>query len=80
MGGDLKRTGPQKTRGSGLSSVPQNSAEPLGFCRRACIVENLLKKPLTETQKVLQNFGSEAQLFQILESRLSFLLQNPQGF
>ena len=50
-----------------LPNSSQNSAEPLGFCRR--VLPNLLhsEKPAEEPShrnpKVLQNFGSQAQLF-----------------
>ena len=54
-----------KRRARALPFTPANSTEPLGFCggfcRRVCIVEDVLKNPHTEPQR-LQNFGSQAQL------------------
>ena len=53
---------------SGLPPLPpQNSAEPLGLCRRVLQKSLHSRKPAEEpshrTLKVLQNFGSQAQLF-----------------
>ena len=60
------KASPQKT-GPGSPLPPQSSAESLGLCRRD--LQNLLhaRKPAEDsshrTPKVLQNFGSQAQLF-----------------
>ena len=64
---DLACTKPSLKDRSELPKVPQNSAEPLGFCRKVLQNVSHSKRPVGErfcrTSKVLQNFGSQAQLF-----------------
>ena len=61
-----KAASPQKT-GPGSQRLPRHSAEPLGFCRKVLQNVSHSKKLVDErfcrTPKVLQNFGSQAQLF-----------------
>ena len=71
-GGGGYTFGREKSRsskdGSGLSKVPPNSAEPLGFCRK--VLQNVShgKKPVEErfcrTPKVLQNPKGSAELWE----------------
>ena len=64
-----KDAGPQKTGRQVWAPPPhpQDSAEPLGFCRKVLQKVSHSKKPVEETfrrtPKVLQNFGSQTQLF-----------------
>ena len=67
---------------SGLPNPWQNSAEPVGFCRR--VLRNLLHgrnpaaEPSCRTPKVLQNFGSQAQLFRPLSKFFSHFTNPPR--
>ena len=75
------------TDGSGLPTPPrilrnraphslQNSAEPLGFCRRVLRKGLHSRRPVEEpshkTPKVLQKFGSQAQLLRALSKFFSY--------
>ena len=65
--GGKSRSSKASKDGPGLPKVPQNSAEPLGFCRKVLEKVSHSRKPVEErfcrTPKVLQNLGNQAQLF-----------------